>query len=62
MQILSILLLATVCLASSVGQQESISLTIYNDEYAMVKDVRRMNIDLGESQLHFTDVSSTIVP
>lgn len=35
-------------------------MTIYNDNFAMVKDVRKISFDQGESTLYFTDVSSNI--
>lgn len=42
---------------SLVGQQESIAVTIYNNNFAMVKDVRQITFDKGNSFLFFTDVS-----
>ena len=48
----------TVC--SQIEQQESLAVTIYNDDFAMVKDVRNITFDQGNSILYFTDVSSNI--
>lgn len=47
-------------LASSVGDQKSLAVTIYNNDFAMVKDVRSFIFDKGTSFLYFTDVSSNI--
>lgn len=44
---LAILSLATMSLGSSVGEQESIALTIYNNNFAMVKDVREIEFSEG---------------
>ena len=52
-------LLAIVSPSSIIGQQ-SLAITIYNDEFAMVKDVRNISFDAGQSVLYFTDVSSNI--
>lgn len=35
-------------------------MTIYNDQFAMVKDVREISFEQGNSDLYFTDVSSNI--
>ena len=37
-------------------------MTIYNNQFAMVKDVRQISFDQGASDLFFTDVSSNIQP
>ena len=47
---------------STVLNQESLAVTIYNDNFAMVKDVRQISFDQGESMVYFTDVSSNIQP
>lgn len=49
-----------VAVSSSIGEQESIAVTIYNDDFAMVKDVRSITFDEGNSFLYFTDVSANI--
>ena len=56
---LSLLLIAAVT-CSQIKHQESLAVTIYNDDFAMVKDVRNIQFDKGESVLYFTDVSSNI--
>lgn len=58
--ILPIVLLIPVLLASSVGPQKSLAVTIYNNDFAMVKDVRSFKFDKGASFLYFTDVSANI--
>ena len=45
---------------SSVEEEKNISVTIYNNNFAMVKDVRKISFDKGNSFLYFTDVSSNI--
>ena len=45
---------------STLGEQKSLAVTIYNDQFAMVKDVRSFSFDKGNSFLYFTDVSSNI--
>jgi hypothetical protein len=54
------LLLIVGLAASSVGKQQSLAVTIYNNNFAMVKDVRSFTFDKGASFLYFTDVSANI--
>ena len=60
MKTIFICLLITVCLSSSIGAQQSLAVTIYNNNFAMVKDVREISFDQGNSLLYFTDVSANI--
>lgn len=53
-------LLLSAALSSAVMAPESLAVTIYNNDFAMVKDVRQISFDKGESFLYFTDVSSNI--
>ena len=46
--------------ASEIKSEESLAVTIYNDQFAMVKDVRKIEFTQGRSDLYFTDVSSNI--
>lgn len=46
--------------SSSIKSPVSLAVTIYNDQFAMVKDVRSISFDSGRSDLYFTDVSSNI--
>ena len=60
MKLISLFLLLVFSACSEIGQQESLAVTIYNDDFAMVKDVREISFDQGTSTLYFTDVSSKI--
>lgn len=53
-------ILVSFAAASSIGDQKSLAVTIYNNDFAMVKDVRSFKFDKGASFLYFTDVSSNI--
>ena len=57
---LSILVLLTISSCSTINQQTSLAVTIYNNNFAMVKDVREIQFQKGNSFLYFTDVSSNI--
>ena len=37
-------------------------LTIYNDNFAVVREARRMNFEKGQNTVRFTDVASMIDP
>lgn len=54
---ITLLLLAR---GSEINSTKSLAVTIYNDDFAMVKDVREITFDQGNSDLYFTDVSSNI--
>jgi hypothetical protein len=58
--LLLLIFLVVVSLSSSLGDQKSLAVTIYNNQFAMVKDVRSFTFDKGNSYLYFTDVSSNI--
>lgn len=45
---------------STILGPESLAVTIYNNNFAIVKDTRKISFDEGESMLYFTDVSSNI--
>jgi hypothetical protein len=47
-------------LASSVNQRKNLSITVYNDNYAMVKDTREVVFNPNLSSLSFDDVAATI--
>lgn len=57
---LLLIVLVSGTLSSKILQAESLAVTIYNDNFAMVKDVRKISFDKGESMLYFTDVSANI--
>ncbi len=54
------LLLIGLAASSQILNQESLAVTIYNNQFAMVKDVRSFKFDKGASFLYFTDVSANI--
>jgi len=56
--LLSLVLVCT--LSSTINDQKSLAVTIYNNNFAMIKDVRSITFDKGNSFLYFTDVSSKI--
>lgn len=58
--ILFIGLLLIYAQCSIINEQKSLAVTIYNNNFAMIKDVRSITFDQGSSYLYFTDVSSTI--
>lgn len=58
--LLLVLILILAAKSSSINQTVSLAVTIYNDQFAMVKDVRQIAFDEGRSDLYFTDVSSNI--
>lgn len=58
--IILFLALAILAGASEIKDSKSMAVTIYNDRFAMVKDVREISFDKGVSDLYFTDVSPNI--
>ena len=54
------LLLTTLITASEIKGAKSLAVTVYNDRFAIIKDVREISFDQGRSDLYFTDVSSRI--
>ena len=60
-----IFLLITVCLLFAVSaraQQISTAITVYNNNIALVKDSRNVEIEKGAVSVNFTDVASLIDP
>jgi hypothetical protein len=49
-------------LATGLGDQSGVEVTIYNVNLGLVKDQRRLNIFRGIGQLRFMDVASQIIP
>ncbi len=47
---------------STLEDQQSVAVTIYNENLALVKDTRRVNLPAGTSDLAFRDVSAHIRP
>lgn len=49
-------------LRSTLDDQQSVAITIYNDNLALVKDVRNIHFQSGENQLAFREVSARMRP
>ncbi|WP_442919862.1 DUF4139 domain-containing protein [Methylobacillus sp.] len=47
---------------STLNDQQSVAVTIYNNDLALVKDQRRVNLDSGQNALALRDVSAQIRP
>jgi len=45
-----------------IGVEPGIGLTIYNDNFAVVREARRMKFEKGQNTVRFTDVASAIDP
>ena len=56
--ILCLLLFTSVLLA----QEKDIAITVYNNNLALVKDVRKMDIAKGKTEVEFKDVAASIDP
>ncbi len=52
--------LATV--VSTAGERQELALTVYNQNFGLVREVRELSIGRGEVALEFADVASTIQP
>ena len=55
-----LLLFVALSAASFIDSDEDLAITIYNNDFALVKDTRTIQFDQGISQLYFDDVASTI--
>jgi hypothetical protein len=49
-------------LRSTLADQQEVAVTIYNEDLALVKDLRRMQLPAGTSALAFRDVSARLRP
>jgi hypothetical protein len=49
-------------LAGSAGNVSSVSLTVYNDNLALIKEVRPLSLDSGVQDVVLTDVSGQLLP
>jgi hypothetical protein len=47
---------------TTLDDQTSLSLTVYNSNIALVRDVRRLELAAGTSDLHFMDIAATVNP
>jgi len=57
-----ILLMAVPCLAATVGKPSNVELTIYNQNFALVKEQREMTLEPGLNLVSVLDVAATIEP
>jgi len=59
-------ILISVCMVMAAGicegQDEGVGLTIYNDNFAVVRQVRQMSFEAGLNKVKFTDVAAEIDP
>ena len=60
-------ILSTVCFGAGSGEpavvnKPGVGLTIYNDNFAVVREARNMKFDKGQNTVRFTDVASAIDP
>lgn len=58
MALMSVVFINGVCSA----QDEGVNLTVYNQNFALVKDTRSMDLQKGVSEVRFDDVASQIEP
>ena len=56
----ALIFLVAAAVGSQIQSAKSLAVTIYNDGFGIIKDVRNINFDSGESTLYFTDVAETI--
>ncbi len=55
-------LVDTTTLKSSRSDRESVAITVYNQSFALVREVRRMDLPGGRVSLEYQDVSSSLQP
>jgi hypothetical protein len=48
--------------ATSLNEQETVSMTVYNSNLGLVKDVRRLSLPNGITELKFGEVAAKIMP
>lgn len=61
-QILNLSALIAFCLTNSFAQKKEVALTVYNNNLALVKDVRSLQLVKGTSEIKFQDVAAQIDP
>ncbi len=47
---------------STLDDQKSVEVTVYNNNLGLVKDVRSVDVPVGEGELRFMDVAASILP
>lgn len=60
--IFSIILFSLFVIANSMAQGKQVSITIYQNNLGLVRDVREMDLKEGNQEIRFTDVASLIDP
>jgi len=58
----AVIILALSFIGAAFAQDEGVDLTVYNQNFALVKDRRFMEIPKGVNEVRFTDVASQIEP
>ncbi|HET9881997.1 MAG TPA: hypothetical protein VFS81_09590, partial [Candidatus Binatia bacterium] len=48
--------------ATSLADQEAVSITVYNSNIGLIKDSRRLSLPAGITQLKFGEVAAKIMP
>ena len=48
--------------STTLDDQTDLSLTVYNSNLALVRDVRRLRLAAGDADLHFMDIAATVNP
>ena len=61
-KILNLIVLCLLCAANILAQDKEIGLTIYNNNLALVRDVRTLQLTKGISEIKFQDVAAQIDP
>ena len=49
-------------ISDSIAQEKHVSITIYQNNLGLVRDVREMDLKAGEQEIRFTEVASLIDP
>src|SRR6185503_14753977 len=47
---------------TTLNDQVDVSITVYNSDIALVRDVRNLQLARGTSDLHFMDIAATVNP
>jgi hypothetical protein len=47
---------------STIDDQVAVEVTVYNSNFALIKDTRKVSLSLGKGELRFMDVASHIMP
>lgn len=55
-------IIVLITVVNCLAQSKQVAITIYNDDLALVKDTRNLNLKKGISEIKFTDVAAKIDP